>query len=90
MKGVRTAKVVDMGGVPVVMTKDLPKGVHAMMLVDRIVAVRTATGRVVATVARARDALPCSTALPDAGESNETGAFDRPSALDAATVSLGA
>lgn len=39
-KGIRTATVREIGGVPVVMTTELPEGVTAMMAVDRITAYR--------------------------------------------------
>ncbi|WP_147082512.1 hypothetical protein [Methylobacterium haplocladii] len=84
-KGVRTAKVLSMGGVPVVVTKALPEGVHAMMLADRIEAVRTATGQVVATVAR--DAFPCAAALP---RTAGTAASGRLGSLDTANAIVGA
>lgn len=39
-KGIRTATVREIGGMPVVMTTELPEGVIAMMAVDRITAYR--------------------------------------------------
>lgn len=39
-KGIRTATVREIGGVPVVMTTELPEGVTAMMSVDQITAYR--------------------------------------------------
>jgi hypothetical protein len=52
-KGVRTAKVHVRAGIPVVMTKDLPVGVMAFLLADRIEARRIETNAVVVTVERA-------------------------------------
>ncbi|KQP62293.1 hypothetical protein ASF41_22510 [Methylobacterium sp. Leaf111] len=51
-KGIRTAKVTEIGGVPVVMTKELPEGVMAVLLTDRIEARWTETGVLVVTLDR--------------------------------------
>jgi hypothetical protein len=73
-KGVRTANRKTIGGVSVVATKAIPEGVVAMMLPDRIEAVRTATGTVVATVAL--DATPAGdAAFAVTAEGDATGSF---------------
>jgi hypothetical protein len=94
-KGIRTAKVHEIGGVPVVMTKDLPEGVMAFLLADRIEARRIVTGAVVVVVERS--AIPAMagghpvrmTAEEEAANANGLGAVRTTTATVAARAAEG-